>query len=452
MPQYQTITLTSAIAQLASRLNDSANIYFTQIELQNAITEALRWLQALTGFYRERERFTIVANQVFYDLRYVLDTPAGSTYPYAFSITDNQLLAEIQYHFIEQVANPQTILLQYPVSVIAQALQRNRDQFLTDTGIYITQSIPAGPINGDGRINLAQTVLDVRRAAWQDAASLQNRRLRRTDEYAALGYSRLWPQTADLPYSYSVSLTPPIQLQLIPIPLNTGNLDICSLDSGPALPCTPASPVVLGIPDDYVWGVKYGAMADLLGQDGPNTDVERSQYCRTLYHLAMTEARKVVTVLLGRIEDLETFISGIASFDAYRNGWQTIPPQTPTDLLIVSPNLLALSPTPDKTYRLTLDMVRSMPIPVLGTDFLQIDSSMLEPVLDLSQHIASFKMASAEFMVTTTLRNNFLRMAALMNSRLQANTFFKLLLEAPAQRPELDVPRLTPSMRETVNA
>lgn len=443
MPQYTQTTLSSAVTQLSSRLNDSNNVYYTQTEAQNSIIEALRWLQCLTGFYRERETFSTSANVIFYDLRTVLNTPATG-YPYLFSVTDDQLLSQIQYHLIEQVANPQTISQQFPVSVIAQALTRTRDMFLTDTGLYLTRSLPFSGMPTNGRIQLPQTLLDVRRAAWQDSSTSKTYRLSRQDEYSALGYSRSWPQNPTLPYSYSIALTPPISLQLIPAPSNTGTLDLVSLNSGPTLGCSPSSPVIVGLPDDYCWAVKYGAISDLLGQDGPSADLARSQYCRMLYGLGMTQARKTITVLLGRIEDIETSISTIEDFDSYRNSWQNTAATTPTDLIICGPNLLAVSPQPDTAYTISIDMVRTMIVPQSGGDFLQVDQSMVEPILDLAQHIISLKLGWAEFQDTNPLRNNFLRMAATMNSRLRANIFFKLLLEDPAVKPEQDLPRLDP--------
>lgn len=441
MPQYQSITLTSAISQLSSRLNDSANVYYTQNECQNSIIESLRWLQSLTGFYRERNTFKTSANVIFYDMRFAMDTPATG-YPYAFTVTDNQLLSEIQAHLIEQIANPQTVLLQFGVTAISQALQRNRDQFLSDTGSYITRTLPFSGMPSNGRIQLPLTLIDVRRAAWKDSSSNKTYRLKRTDEYGASGYRPSWAQRPGLPFAYSVAVTPPVSLQVIPAPINLGTLDLCSLDTGPALPCNPSNPVKIGLMDDYCWGVKYGAMADLLGEDGPNVDLGRSQYCRTLYNLARSQAVKPLSSMIMQINDVETPIQTIEQYDSYRTSWQNVTAQTPTDIIQVSPNLIAVSPQPDTTYSISQDMVRSMPIPQSGSDFLQISNDMLEPVLDLSQHIISFKQGGQEFQSTIPLRGNFLHMAGLMNNRLNANIFFRLLLDQPASRPELDMPRL----------
>ena len=99
--------------------------------------------------------------------------------------------------------------------------------------------------------------------------------------------------------------------------------------------------------------------------------------------------------------------------------WQNVAATTPVDILQISPNLIALSPQPDGLYTITLDMVRSMPIPSSGGDYLQISMDLLEPILDMAQHIACLKMGGPEFMATNPLRDNFLKLAGLTNSKLR---------------------------------
>jgi hypothetical protein len=436
VPQYATTTLTSAIQQLSARLNDSANIQWAQAEVQNAIVESLRIFQALTGFYRERIPLNTVANQIFYDLR------TTNPIQYAFTVTDNQLLSEIQYHLKEPATNPWTGSAQFNIPVIASALQRARDQFLADTGIYCTRSLQNAAPPPIGRIQLPQTLLDIRRAAWQDSSTLLTFGLPRVDEYAARGYSQPWPQNPRLPDGYSVALTPPVSMQLIPAPSNAGTLDLCILSSGPVLICDPTNPVIVGLPDDYCWGAKYGALADLLGEDGPAADMARSAYCRQLYRLALSLGKKPITLLQAEIQDILVTIGSIEDYDRRKTNWQNVTATTPTDVLQVAPNLFALGPAPDIIYTITMDLVRSMPVPVAGTDFLQVSQDLLEAILDMAHHIACLKQAGEEFQATLPLRDNFLRLAAAMNARLRANIFYNILLDQPATRQDSQVPRL----------
>src|SRR6266571_1414643 len=162
---YTSITLSAAATLLAARLMDTSNIHWTSTELYNSIRESLRILQSLTGFTRTRSTFNTVNTQIFYDLRTVISSD------YAFTITDTALLAEIQAHLNEPVANPWTGTAQFTLAVINSALQRARDQFLGDTGIYTTRTTTAGPTPTASRLELSQSLLDIRRAAWKDSVT-----------------------------------------------------------------------------------------------------------------------------------------------------------------------------------------------------------------------------------------------------------------------------------------
>lgn len=433
---YTIINLTQAIAQLSARLNDSGNIHWGQTELKYAIVESLRIFQALTGFFRQRIQVPTVANQTFYDLRITNPTE------YAFTVTDNDLLAQIEYHFLEPATNPWTGTAQFDATTISAALDRARNQYLTDTGIYVGHSTIVGPAPPQSRITLPQTFIDIRRAAWLDADTNTSYRLVRTDEYAMAGYSPDWNQSQGTPYSYSVALTPPLSVQISPNPTNSGTLDLCSLDTEAALLCDPLAPVQVGVPNDVTWGVKYGAMADLLSEDGPAVDSQRAEYCRSMYDLAKSVGTKPVTLLQAQIQNTLVQLNSIDDFDGYQPNWQNATPAAPTNILQVAPNLFALTPTPDAVYNLTFDLVRSMPVPVAGIDFLEIQQSSLEAILDFAQHNAMFKLGGEEFQATMPLRANFLRLAALMNQRLRANIFYNILLNQPAARQDYSVPRL----------
>lgn len=433
---YTQVTLVSATEQLAARLSDPNNVHWSATELGNALIESCRIFQSLTGFYRRRATFNTVVGQNFYDLRITNPTE------YAFTVTDNQLLAEIQAHLYEPVSNPWTGTLQFSVDVIAAAIQRARNQYLTDTGIYVTRT-SIGPITPTtGRVVIANTILDIRRAAWQDETTLLTYGLSRTDEYSALAYRPNWPVEPNLPDSFSVAVTTPVSLQLIP-PLSTsGFLDLCIVSSGPSLPCDPVDPIVIGIPDDYSWATKYGALADLLAEDGPANDQARSDYCRQLYNLGMSVGKSPVTTMQAVMFGVLAQPGSIEDFDRYRPGWQNATATVPPDILQVSPNLLAMS-TPDGAYEVQLDMAVSIPPPnPPAIPYLPIGLDLLDAILDMAQHIASIKLAGSELSDTLPLRDNFLRLAALGNSRLRANIHYNTLLNQPAIRQDREVQRL----------
>lgn len=451
MPQYTATTLASAAAQLAISLRDPANSYWSLTELYNSIIESLRIFQSLCGYYRDWAIFPTVASTAFYDLRLVIPTY------YAFTVTDDDLLAEIQAHLLEPVTNPWTGTDQFSNASILSAMGNVRDQYLLDTGIYITRSTPPGPPPMSGRISLLQSIIDIRRAGWQDQATGYTFALYRTDEYAGMAYSPSWAQTPSLPYQYSVSLTPPTAIQLLPSPSNAGTFDLCTTNSGPALALNPIAPVVLGVPNDLCWGVKWGTLEQLLSADGDVRDPVRAKYAGDLYDLAVSIGRNPVTSLQVSVNDVLVPISSISDLDQYQPNWQNVT-GNPTQASMVGANLLVLAGDsnsgtgiPNGVYSVTLDLARSFPIPDIlnpTTSYVQVGLELLDAILDLAQHLCSFKMAGQEFNDTLILRNNFLTTCGLMNARLRSNAFYNLLISQPGSRQDMTTPRTAPRAPE----
>jgi len=414
------------------------------------VIEALRVFQTLTGQYRDRTVFGTTTAQAFYDLRTQIPTF------YVFSVTDDQLLSEIQAHFLEPQSNPWTGSDQFSIPAISSSMNNVRDQFLLDSGIYIQRPAFTSVSPMTGRLQLPQSTIDIRRAAWQDSSTLKTWSLYRNDEYAMTSYLPSWAQTPGLPQSYSVALTPPVELQLMPAPTNAGTPDLCITESGPQLNLNPSSPVILGVPDDLCWAVKYGTMEQLLTSDGNVRDPARAKFCGDLYDLGVSLARNPVTTLQVSINDVPIQTCSIDDLDKYNTNWQNTL-GVPNRAAMVGANLLVLcgdsanstSGVPDSNgpYGVTIDLARSFPVPDPlnpTTTFLQVGLELINPILDMAQHICSLKMEGPEFQQTLALRNNFLRACARVNGGLRSNVFYNLLLNQPAARQDMLVPRTVP--------
>ena len=262
----------------------------------------------------------------------------------------------------------------------------------------LTQAVTNYPAPAaSGRLALDEAVFNVRRAAWTTTATGTLYPMLRTDEWAANNYSPPWPQSSQPPTSYSVSVTPPITIQLIPPAAGAGDLDLVSIDAGVALPTTPSA--ALGVPDDYAWVLKYGALADLLSGDGLALDLPRAAYCEERWRQGVEHASTAAVVLAGRLTDLTQSpsaevpvrITSLSDADRYDPAWQRTP-GTPTRILLAGQTLVALLPPPDATVRtVTLDLVRNAPVPTAGGDILQISQDVYATILDLAQHTALFK-------------------------------------------------------------
>lgn len=245
--------------QLALRLSDASNVFYTDAENALYLGEALRTFALLSGFWRERTTFVTVASTAFYDISTISII--------APSLTDRDLIQFIQYHLLEIATSQSTWngTEMFTLNDVRFALQRRRDQFLADTGIVITRSTPSVTAGATGRVDLDDSIIDVRRAAWINALSYYTP-LWREDERLLTAADSSW-MTQGVPAEYSVMAPPPITLQLAPPALANGTLELLTVNAGAAL--NPASSAtVLGIPDNLCAAIKWGALSDLLSKDG----------------------------------------------------------------------------------------------------------------------------------------------------------------------------------------
>jgi len=388
---YTQPTLTEAQIALASRLNDTGFIRWLAPELAGYLREALRTWQSWTTFYRDQGSFATVATEPFYDLPTQLPTLRG------YTVTNWELVTDLQYALLEPApaGGTWTGTDQFTLDQLTTAIQRRRDQFLRETGCVITRTVTAMTPPASGRIPLDEAVSIVRRVAWRPDATMLTTPLTRATEWAANNWSPGWLQSTQQPYAYSVTTVPPLTLQLIP-PTAAGTLDLLSINTGTALDPTVAS--LLAIPDDFVWVVKWGALADLLNGDGLALDSQRAAYCEARWQQGLDLARRFSVVLAAQINGVACRIGAVSDADSYSPVWQMVP-GVPIQPLLVGQNLVAIWPPPrtfGNPWTITLDVVPNVPVPVNPGDILQISQDVYDSILDYAQHLALFKEGDGE--------------------------------------------------------
>jgi len=419
-------------AALRSRLGETSARYWADAELNLCTDEALRTWQAASRFYRERGVFQTEANVPFYDLSSKLSPLLG------YTITDANAITLMEYHLLEPpTPTVWTGTDMFSLAELTEAVERRRNQFLLETAATLTRSLDPIAPPPSGRVELADTVIDVRRAAWRSTGGTYTH-LWREDEHNLNSYKRGWSVNPDTPAAFSVILTPPVQLQLAPVPADEGQLDLVTVRTGAAL--DPGTGVLLGVPDDYVWAVKWGALADLLGKEGPARDPTRAAYCERRWREGVDLCRGSGLVLEAEIDGLPVPPATLEELDAYAPTWQNSI-GTPTAVATAGANILAVgNAVPDGIYSVTLDVVRRFPIPNGDGDWVRVGREHLDAVIDYALHIASFKMGGAEFEATMPHYERLLRLAAVHNDRLraQAPTFRRVEghgLKEAKQRP-----------------
>lgn len=409
---YTTITLADAQAALALRLDDAASVHWTVNEQYDRIREALRVWNALTSHFRDTAVFQTAYGQAFYDLPTVIPTLRGQT------VTVQDLLATIEYDLIEVQSTGSTWngTAQFSLDDLTEAISRRRDQFLRETNSVLTRSILPISSPPDGRINLPDTIIAIRRAAWV-ASNTMVTPLRRDDEWSFVAYAPGWVQKPGRPpITYSVAATPPLIIQVAPPPLDTGQLDLITISRGPDITTAGLdTDELLGVPDDLAWVIACGALADLLSRDGLALDLQRASYFQARWNHGITFAQSSPVVLTTRINNVALQPAGLGDADVYSPNWQSIVGQ-PRRVLTAGQTLLGLWPPPGVpiaggNYSCTLDVVRNAPIPVIAADYLQIGPELLDTLLDYAQHRCLCKEGPGQLQQSIPLLNSFMAAA-----------------------------------------
>ena len=425
---------------LLTRLGDSS--FFTDntsvlSEAHVYLQEAMRVWAATALWWRERVTFTLTQNVHWYDLAARVGTLSNT-------VTDSLLLGEIQYHLLEPLSlTSWTGSAQFTLAEITESMERRRNQLLLETGIVLSVNTLAVSSPPQGRVDTTSInpdPIEVRRVAWKSTAGVFST-LWRADEWEAEGLKPGWKQApADPPEVYSVAVTPPLSLQLVPSPSANGSVEIISVLNG-AVPNV-SSGVSLGIPDNLAWIVKYGVMADLLGRESQSRDFARAKYCERRWREGVEIARRYTTVLQAEINGVNKFISSIHDMDTLAPSWQNTAAGTPTEVGIAGLNLIGVSPKPSAvSVSLTMDIVRPAPIPASDSATVQLGPEELNAIVDYAHHIAAFKQGGAEFQATERQYENLLRLANVHRERIAAVTKHLSPLQERTQREEDQRPR-----------
>lgn len=460
VPTLAAVTTDTVVAALVSRLSSAIptgsfssgglSPFWTLTELQSYAVESCRTWAALSGYNKQRLAFstTPVGGSVtpiqsqWVDLSSVFPSALG------YNLTDYSLATVIEWHLLEPPTYPTwTGTPMFNLPDILHAIERRRNQFILESLQVLSILTPLSP-GPSGRFSVTDAVLDIRRLAWQDANSLQWNALWRSNEFAAAAYSPSWDNTPGQPQAYSVSVAPDFTIQLIPAPSNSGNLHLVASCAGLAPSLSALYPgISLGVPDDWVWVVKFGVLADLLSMDGPARDPDRAMYCENRWRQGLQFARRATTVLNAQLGSGTILSGSVFGMDAWRPSWMNAPPGPPDSIGVMGLNILALSTPSDVPYGVSFDAVVNSPLPTDPNAYtvtaLPVSRDALDIIVDYAEHLAAFKMAGAEFMATATAWDQMTRLAGIYNERMKA-VAEPALFDLPRKQ-EMDVPIRIPT-------
>lgn len=435
---YTATTFAQLKTQLANRLGDSLKVFWVDTELGILLTESLRTFGLCSGFWRERGVLASFSGTAFYDLGNLVVAGVPLV---GYTVTDQDLIQAIQYHLLENASSQAAWggTEQFTLDDVTRAIERRRNQFLSDTGAVVTVSTINIAPPPSGRTSLAPNIIDVRRAAWRGAAPLNYFvPLWREDERLLTAANQDWSVSSGTPEAYSIMAPQPLTLQLAPPPVASGQLELLTVNSGATLNPS-AGATILGIPDDLTPGIKWGALADLLGKDGIACDPVRAQYAEERYQIYVKLARVLPVVIHAEINGVPLIPSTLQEVESSTPGWENIS-GAPADLILAAPNLIGLSPVPDGAYSVTADVVRRTPV-YTNADPVQIGQEQLDAILDYAEHLALFKCAGAEWHSTDRAAQNFMLQAITYNQRMSASARSSVSAAMQSQRQKEGTPR-----------
>lgn len=405
---YASTSLATAAALLAARLSDPASRFYTAAEQSAAIREALRVWNVLTSHDRTVGFVSTTPATAFYDLpTALLGNPADpTTLLRPYTLTDADILAEIRFHLVEDVLPTDM----FTTAQMVDALQRSRDQFLRDTAIVLTPRSDIIVGGGDGTFDFPDSVVAIRRASFR-ASDGRYIPLSRSDERTSTAFNRLW-NSGGTPRAYSVTATPALRIRLIPPPAAGGALNTYVTSTGAAFSPTQAVSTLLGVPDDLVWAVKWGAISTLLASDGPGSDPERAARAAKLYALGVSIASRIPTILHASIDGAPVIPGSMASTDRFRAGWEGRTTARPTAVSTLGPDTIALTPVPDSApHSIALDVVRNTLVPTAPTDFLQVGAESLDAILGYAHWLCVWKCGGEELTTADQFQSAFFEAA-----------------------------------------
>jgi len=435
---YAFITFAQAQSILASRLEDAGLTFWNQPnELANSIIEAVRTFQALTGSYKQQFGFFTTPFVPYYDLTQL---PAS---PINFNVTDVEVANNVLAALLEPPLTAAWVGTgQFTFTQLLNALQSRVNRYLGDTGAIVTEQTlaNAGALE---TIAVPDPVLDVRRAAWQIPGPGSPPTLAfsigMTDEWAEQAY--VPDRTPTQPTNFAIFVDQPQQMRFIPPPAAAGSVECLFVKSGPTVSLNPASPVILPIPDDLTPAIKWGVISDLLSGDGLDRDPARAQYAEQRYREFVQTCWIYPSVLLPSQCGIPIGIGSVFDLDSYTPEWEQIP-GPPGFIGMCGRNMACVGPTPDGQYSIGLWISVNAPVLNGPLSFIQLSRDQIDPMLDMAQHIASFKMGGQEFTMSDKLYQNFIQSATAQNARLNAISFWRSQIEQPHDKSEMQVPRM----------
>lgn len=430
---FQWLTFGQAISELSLRLGDESNVFWTSSELGAYIVESLRVWNALTAYWAQQYVFTFTQTSANW---YAAN---GTGSPRQQTLTDADVYTLIEYHLLEPATGGTwTGTDQFSIGDLSQACSRRRNEILQAAACNMVESAISLTPNTNTAL-LSDLIMDVRRCRWVPAAGQGSPvTLQRGDLRSYQYFTPQFAQTTANPLRWDVIGSPPQEITLDTNVNVPSTLQVLGMDGGPDFDPPTASPLLM--PDDWMWVLKFGAMADILSKEQEGRDMERAAYCQKRYSEGLRLMVVMPWLLQAFINGASVATQSIADADRTNYEWQSRSGAFP-EIVVGGTDLYAVSPVPGDSLSLSFLIVGNAPVPQTSVDEIQVARDVMDAILDESQHLALFKMGGAEFKESMTLHEGFIKLAMRQNARLRESGLFATAIRPPVDPQEEQQPR-----------
>jgi len=434
MASFGWLTYGQTKAELALRLGDPNGTFWTDAERGLYINESLRVWNALTQYWAASYSLNITPP---FTANWLTANGVGS--PRVQTLTDADIYTLIQYHFLEPpTGGTWTGTNQFSIADLSLAVSRRRNEILQLSACNMSESsYPMVP--NTSTVQLTDLVLDVRRVRWvpapgQGAPITLQRGDSRTFQYFTPAYR----QTQASPLRWDVIGQPPQTIAVDTLVNVPSTLQVLAMQGGSDFAPPTSNPLL--IPDDWMWVLKFGAMADILSKEQEGKDLGRAAYCANRYQEGLNLMEHMPWLLQGFINNIAVDTQAIAGADRFNYEWESRASAFP-EIVVGGIDLYAVSPVPTSLTTIGMTVVGNAPVPVLDSDEIQVPRDILDCILDEGQHLALFKCGGEEFKASMELHKSFVEMAMRQNKRLRASGILATTIRPPVNRQDQQQPR-----------
>jgi len=432
MSTFSYLSYGAAKTEVALRLGDENMVFWSDAEIGIYILESLRCWNALTSYWAANCTLDLAPP---FTANWFAANGAGS--PRQQTLLDTDVYTLIEYHLLEPPTGGMwTGTNQYSINDLSQAMSRRRNEILQAAGCNMSEyAISLTP--NTSTVMLSDLVLDVRRVRWVPVTG-NPVTLMRGDSRSFQYFSPSYQQTEANPLRWDVIGQPPQTIAVDTLVNLPSVLQVLGMQG--AADFAPPTGTLLLIPDDWMWVLKFGAMADVLSKEQEGKDIARASYCRKRYEEGLKLVSCLPWLLQGFINNVAVDTQPIAGADRFNYEWQSRSTAY-SELVVGGTDLFAVSPIPTGTVTVGMTVVGNAPVPSSDTDEIQVPRDVMNAILAEAQHLALFKCGGTEFSQSMALHQEFVGMAMRQNKRLRDSGILATTIRPPVPEQQEEQPR-----------